>query len=145
MIDINRIITRFLMGLGLGCLGQIGSIIGIPLLVIVLAVSLMPHIGALSSSGPSASTLTNVGQTQQFTGNKNDAVVNAARSLVKPLYACGDDGHYKCYTANFPGNVLQYLNDACGNPACPYAQSGNFQCVFFVLGAYYLAGQTLPS
>jgi hypothetical protein len=77
--------------------------------------------------------------------NTNTAVVNAARTLVKTLYACGENAHYQCYTASFPLDVLRYLYEACGNPQCPYAQSGNFQCVFFVLGAYFMAGQPLPA
>jgi hypothetical protein len=145
MIDINRIIRRFLLSIVLGILGKVlGSSCGILLLVIMVTVSLVPHSPA-SSSGPETSASPNIGQTQQFMGTKNEAVVNAARSLAQYLFACGNDRRYKCYTESFPSNVLQYLYDACANPACPYAQSGNFQCVFFVLGAYYLAGQPLPA
>src|SRR5947199_8691000 len=137
---------RILIGMPLGCLGHLlGSTLGIPLLLILLCVSLVPHFAtSQSSSGPETGSNTNGEQTQWFTGNKNEAVVNAARTLVKTLYPCGD-GHYKCYTANFPSSVLQYLNSACGDPHCPYAQSGNFQCVFFVLGVYHMAGQPLPA
>jgi CHAP domain len=143
---------RILIGLPLGCLSSVlGSIFGIPLLIIILCVSAASAAasklgGPYSStgSGKSSNAATVTPQTQHSTGNTNDAVINAARDLVQFLYACGEDGHYKCYTSGFPKNVLQYLNDACGNPECPYAQSGNFQCVFFVLGAYYMAGQPLP-
>lgn len=140
---------RLLM-LPLGCLGTLlSSFIGIPILVIVLCVSLVHTSSSafgitLSAFGPGSGGNTNARQTQHFTRNTNEAVVNAARTLVPFFYACGD-GHYNCYTANFPAPVLHYLDDACGNPHCPYAQSGNFQCVFFVLAVYYMAGQTLPA
>jgi hypothetical protein len=127
------------------CLGLLSSLV-VPfiliLLVIVVAVSLVSPAIALPGPGTSNNT---VGQTQNFTGKKNEAVVNAARALVQTLYPCGGrPQHYKCYTQNFPTNALEYLSAACGDPNCPYAQNGNLQCVFFVLAVYYLAGQALP-
>jgi CHAP domain len=139
----KRILT-----LSLGCLWAfLGSSLGVPLLVIVLCISVVVSASPFGKApnGPGLGGIPNAGQTQQFAGKRNDAVVNAAKSLVEPLYACGNNLHYKCYTSDFPRNVLQYLDEACGDPNCPYAQSGNFQCVFFVLGAYYMAGQMLPA
>ena len=129
-----------LFGCGiLGCLTGLALSFLLPMLVI-FAVSAIP---GLAQSGPGTNQNTNV-QTDVFTGKKNDAVVNAARTLVVTLYGCGDNGYDKCYTADFPATTLEYLDQACGNPACPYAQNGNFQCVFFVLAVYYQANQTLP-
>ena len=139
---------RLLIGIPLGCLWSfLGSSLGVPLLVIVLCISVVGSLSPFGKApnGPGEGSNSNARQTQQFTGNKNAAVVNAARSLVQPLYACGNNLHYKCYTSDFPGHVLQYLDEACGDPNCPYAQNGNFQCVFFVLGVYYMAGQPLPA
>ncbi len=139
-------IKRLLVGIVLGILGDLLGNLGIPLLVILLCVGIVAQSSPThSSAGPEGnSTPSNTVQTHSFGGKTNEAVVNAARTLVRTLYPCGD-GHYKCYTTNFPANVLQYLDDACGDPHCPYAQSGNFQCVFFVLGVSYMAGQTLPA
>jgi hypothetical protein len=112
------------------------------LLVIVVGISLVSP--ALALHGPGTGNNA-VEQTQKWTSKKNEAVVNAARTLVQTLYLCGEHPqHYKCYTQNFPVNALQYLYAACGDPNCPYAQNGNLQCVFFVLAVYYLAGQPLP-
>jgi hypothetical protein len=126
----------------LGCIWSfLSSAFGVVLLVVVLCASVITG----GSNGPGSGGSPNAPQTQQFTGTRNVAVVNAARSLVRTLYVCGGNLHYKCYTSAFPRDVLQYLNDACGNPQCPYAQNGNFQCVFFVLSVYYMAGQVLPA
>jgi len=136
---------RFLLG---GCLLGLLSIPAVPLLMMVLVIVLCIGIvspGIALSFGPGTHQTTNPRPTQEFTGKTNAAVVDAARTLVQTLYPCGNSGLDTCYTANFPRNVLQYLDDACGDPQCPYAQSGNFQCVFFVLAVYYMAGQTLPA
>lgn len=142
---INRLLKRIIIRIVLGMLSWLMGHLSLPLLVILLCLAIIGAVSGTASAGPeSGPGGSNANVTQQFTGNRNDAVVNAAKTLVQTLYACGDDMHYKCYTANFPRNVLQYLYEACGDPQCPYAQNGNFQCVFFVLGAYWLAGQPLP-
>lgn len=137
---IERLIKRILIGMAMSILGNLISPIGIILLVIVLVVGASS--AAHSSTGP-GSNGQNSTQTQQFTGHTNAAVVNAARTLVQFLTPCAN-GTYSCYMESFPTDVLHYLLEACGNPNCPYAQNGNFQCVFFVLGVYWLAGQPLP-
>lgn len=134
---------RYLIGgcllAGLGCLA-------LPIMTMLLVILLLLGVisPGITPTTPGTNQNTNAVQTFHFTGQQNTAVVDAARMLVQTLYPCGDGGYYKCYTAAFPGTVLQYLDDACGNPHCPEAQNGNFQCVFFVLAVYYLAGQPLP-
>lgn len=141
MINRRGCKKRFLVGCLLGWLAGLALPFLMLVLVVVLAISIVSPNLAQAGSGVNQ---TNAVQTNVWTGKQNDTVVNAARTLVQTLYACGDNGYDKCYTAAFPSNVLQYLYDACQNPQCPYAQSGNFQCVFFVLAVYYMAHQTLP-
>src|SRR5436853_5869747 len=92
-----------------GCLLGVLSTLALPLVLMVLVIVLCISIaspGIALSFGPG--TNQNTKQTQEWTAQKNDAVVNAARTLVQTLYPCGDNPqHYKCYTLNFPINVLE--------------------------------------
>lgn len=144
---INRLLTRMLIRSLLGMLSWVLGQLWLPLLILLLCFSIVAAIFGGPNTGPTSVNASsgNNTTTQQYTGKKNTAVVNAARMLVQTLYPCGSSPeHYKCYTSAFPANVVQYLDNACGNPNCPYAQNGDLQCVFFVLGAYWLAGQALP-
>ena len=78
-----------------------------------------------------------------WTGARNSVVVSAALALTPYLYACGSEQHDQCFTAQFPKEVAQAMLAACGG--CSYAQSGNLQCVMFVVGVFASAGQALPS
>jgi hypothetical protein len=129
----------FVLGGGCGC-GSVITAIGFPLFMIVIAVSLIPSCsftarGDYTQTGP-------LSYSSQWSGQKNETVVNAALDIASTLYACGTNQHYQCYTSTFPQDAKAYLDQACGN--CSLDKSGDFQCVMFILAVYWEAKQTLP-
>jgi hypothetical protein len=128
--------------------------LAVSVVCIMLAFLLLVMLAAFSSAlfgngvqfGGQGSNPLPVIQGQQWKGQENRAVVSAALSLAPLLFACGEEQHTQCYTA-MPQSLLSYWSGFCpaGSGCFPYWQSGDFQCVTFVTGAYHLAGQDLPS
>ncbi|MBO0782565.1 MAG: CHAP domain-containing protein, partial [Ktedonobacteraceae bacterium] len=127
----------------LNSLGLIGSGIGCMALLVVLLIGL--------SLSLFASLFVSVGGTHQAVGN-SAIITQTARTMAAQLQDCremttpqarenscgGAFPRYAALTPAFPPSLLQWGRSHCG-ASCAAWESGNFQCVSFVLAAYALA------
>ena len=146
--QMNRNTRKILMWLVIGGTPPLvisGLMVMLAFLLLIMTISFSASLFGVGvqfgGQGSSAQQITS----QQWTGQADTAVVSAALSLVSRLYNCGSADHTQCYTS-MPQTDIDLWSSACPlSTACyDYWQSGDFQCVTFVTGAFHNAGQDLP-
>ena len=144
----NRNTRKILMWLVIGGTPPLvvsGLMIMLAFLLLIMTISFSASLFGVGVQFGGQGSSTQQITSQQWTGQENTAVVSAALSLVSRLYNCGSANHTQCYTS-MPQTDIDLWSSACPprTECYSYWQSGDFQCVTFVTGAYHNAGQDLP-
>ncbi len=118
-------------------------IVAVSLIILLsLLLALFVHIDGKSASSYGNPSLFLVDASHNWTGQRNQAVVNEALHVAAALYNGPPDGHDTWYHSDMIPDALQYWASTCSE--CGNWQQGELQCVALVTAAYGLAGQPLP-
>ena len=139
MFDRSRKNNLFWLAVATAGGGLAGFVVVIVSLIVLLALllALFVHLDAKSSASYGNPSLALVDASHNWTGQRNQAVVNEALYLASALYNGPPDGYDTWYHAAMIPDVF-----SCS--ACGYWPQGNVQCVALITAAYGLAGQPLP-
>ncbi len=133
------------------CGGGIGGVFIVVISVtVLLVITLGVFVGVDTKSSNtsnaystySGGAVTPLDVTTNWTGARNQAVVNEAVHIASAIYDCGPDQLGTCYDAALIPDAVAYWQRTC--PGCAAWQNGDLQCVMLVTAAFGLAGQSLP-
>ncbi|MBX5450170.1 hypothetical protein [Thermogemmatispora sp.] len=149
MLDFRRSRRRNLFWLAVAAAG--GGISGVVVVVVSLVIMLSLLLtlslqvdgkSAATTPSYSSSSLSLSKASHNWTGKRNQAVVNAALYIASGLYNGPPEGYDSWYHADMIPDAIAYWQRTCGG--CAAWAQGNLQCVMLISAAYGLAGQPLP-
>jgi hypothetical protein len=131
----NNLFWLAVAAAGGGLTGLVIVVVSI-IAVLALLLALGAHLDDKSASTYGNPSLSLVDASHNWTGQRNQAVVNEALYLAAAMYNGPPDGYDTWYHAEMIPDVF------CAE--CGTWTQGDVQCVAFITAAYALAGQPLP-
>ncbi len=124
----------------------VGGATLVPLLAVGMALILLLSLFVVLVGGstPKGGGPTIITASHEWTGQRNQPVVDHALHIAAGLYDGPPDGLDTWYHADQIPDALAYWNKTCPGLCGRSYKQGNLQCVMLVSAAYGLANQSLP-
>lgn len=137
----SRHSSPLLRGMLLAGGASVGCLLAMSIGLILLISLVVALVGGTAPSGGGPTVIT---ASHEWTGLRNQPVVDRALHIAAGLYDGPPDGLDTWYHADQIADALAYWNKTCPGFCGGSYRQGNLQCVMLITAAYGLANQPLP-